>query len=337
MSASSAERITDVDNLAAAARERAAERGLPLTPAVYEVMYNYIAGGDATLIEAVDAATDLAAIERVHKAFFTSRALENGVNSISGKMVDEIDQLVATVDRDVASGGAYIGEVSSISASLANTDCAKTATAVAQRLVGVADAHVQEKRQLVQELSALRTQFDEMRTELNTLQSTAFVDHLTQVSNRRRLDAVLSDIIDAAKESGEPLCVAIADIDKFKSVNDNWGHAAGDKILQRFAELMKKNVRAHDTVARYGGEEFALVLPNTPLTAGCQIAERIREYFGSMRFVARDSGQRLGRVTVSFGVTALRTDDDEATIMRRADELLYAAKNGGRNNVKSSD
>ncbi len=161
-------------------------------------------------------------------------------------------------------------------------------------------------------------------------------DSLTSIYNRRYLEQRLSEEVDRAARYQAPLSVMMLDIDHFKSINDTWGHQAGDKILSEFRELIKSSVRVSDIVARYGGEEFLILAPSTDAEAAYNLAERIRENTEKHNFEINGSDleKRSVSVTVSAGVAQLAahgiTGDQ---LVKFADEALYRAKHSGRNCV----
>ena len=161
-------------------------------------------------------------------------------------------------------------------------------------------------------------------------------DSLTSIYNRRYLEQRLSEEVDRAARYQAPLSVMMLDIDHFKSINDTWGHQAGDKILSEFRELIKSSVRVSDIVARYGGEEFLILAPSTDAEAAYNLAERIRENTEKHNFEINGSDleKRSVCVTVSAGVAQLAahgiTGDQ---LVNFADEALYRAKHSGRNCV----
>jgi diguanylate cyclase (GGDEF)-like protein len=168
------------------------------------------------------------------------------------------------------------------------------------------------------------------------LREISLTDGLTKVDNRRSLEERLHEMWEHSVRLHEPISIVMCDIDKFKSVNDNYGHQAGDAVLQQFARLLKDEAREIDRVGRYGGEEFLLILPGTVLDAAVTFAERLREKVANNTFSY--PGGTLER-TMSCGVSASphpRVKDQEG-LLRAADDALYVAKETGRNRVVRFD
>jgi len=168
------------------------------------------------------------------------------------------------------------------------------------------------------------------------LREISLTDGLTKIDNRRSLEERLHEMWEHSLRLHEPIAVVMCDIDKFKSVNDNYGHQAGDAVLQQFARLLKDEAREIDRVGRYGGEEFLLILPGTVLDAAVTFAERLREKVANHTFSY--PGGTLSR-TMSCGVGASphpRVKDQEG-LLRAADDALYVAKETGRNRVVRFD
>jgi diguanylate cyclase (GGDEF)-like protein len=164
------------------------------------------------------------------------------------------------------------------------------------------------------------------------LEKLAVTDSLTGVYNRKKLDDILADQFVRFQRSRRPFAVLMLDLDNFKSINDNYGHAAGDTVLASVAAILKQSVRSVDFVARYGGEEFVVVLVDTAMSAALDIAERLRSELEIPRFGVSSI---LIAVTVSLGVTQSREGDDgPEAALARADHALYKAKRAGRNQVQ---
>ncbi len=129
------------------------------------------------------------------------------------------------------------------------------------------------------------------------------------------------------------MCIALADIDHFKKINDKFGHVAGDMVLKLFAELLMMNIKGQDKVARFGGEEFAILFPDSPLADATATVNQIQKQLESKQWVVAASGERIGAITASFGVARLQASESAEDLIRRADAKLYEAKSSGRNRV----
>ena len=173
-----------------------------------------------------------------------------------------------------------------------------------------------------------------LESSLKVIREMAIHDDLTGFYNRHRL----MDLIDSEKSrsvrTGSVFSLVMLDIDKFKKINDAYGHQTGDQVLKTFAAIIRSILRKTDFCGRYGGEEFLIVLTQTDIQAAKVFAERIRNCVENSFFpcLGPDS-----RVTVSIGLTDHRVQEDIEKTISRADELLYKAKNGGRNRVECSD
>ncbi len=156
-------------------------------------------------------------------------------------------------------------------------------------------------------------------------------DPLTGVSTRMAMLSRLDQERARVKRSDAQSCIGMADLDHFKVVNDTYGHQAGDKVLQSIAGYMLEHLRQYDQVYRYGGEEFLLLLPNTPVDRARVVLDRLRRGLHRQRIPIK--GDIYISMTVSFGVTALKSTVSVKTTIGRADKALYAAKAAGRNRV----
>jgi len=164
----------------------------------------------------------------------------------------------------------------------------------------------------------------------------AHIDPLTQMYNRRAVMYGLKKEIEKSVRLGHPISIAVLDIDYFKKYNDTLGHVAGDKLLIRFAKLLMESIREYDLVGRIGGEEFLVVFPETKLADAVDVCERIRETIEKTKF-AGESKLPHKNVTVSIGVVEYNSRKiiKKRRLINFADELLYQAKETGRNKVVS--
>jgi len=175
--------------------------------------------------------------------------------------------------------------------------------------------------QLIRELRNAEIRLYEMATR----------DFLTGLLNRREGLRRFREEISKSRRNHQPLTAIILDIDHFKNINDTYGHLAGDKVLQYLTETLIPALRVYDTFCRYGGEEFLLILPNTPLHEGVEIAERLRKKIEGYKFMI--GNETTVTLTISLGVAQLTDNEDENSLIYRVDEALYSAKDKGRNCV----
>jgi two-component system cell cycle response regulator len=173
----------------------------------------------------------------------------------------------------------------------------------------------------------------EIEEKNRLLEEAARTDHLTGLANRRAIEEWANRQLRGAARHGYPFWVVIADLDSFKSVNDNYGHDAGDAVLQKFAEILRENTRASDLSGRLGGDEFLLILTHVERGNIELTLDRLCKQFGSQIFAF--NGQKV-KVTASFGISGFQGKEapDFGALVRQADKALYGAKRGGRNQVK---
>src|SRR5688572_4184871 len=178
---------------------------------------------------------------------------------------------------------------------------------------------------------------DELEEKNRELARVSISDGLTGLFNHRHIHSLLQDEFERADRTGERLTVAMFDLDRFKSVNDNYGHQAGDRVLEQFADILRATAREIDRLGRYGGEEFMALLPDTGIEDGVVFVERVRREVARHPFtIGRDQSISM---TTSCGVATYPHDliNDPETLVRLADEALYAAKAAGRNRVVRFD
>ncbi|SES15512.1 PAS domain S-box-containing protein/diguanylate cyclase (GGDEF) domain-containing protein [Vreelandella subterranea] len=194
-----------------------------------------------------------------------------------------------------------------------------------------AQTALEEKEAVITELESMRTTLKSHNEELQRLTMRlgheAKSDPLTGLPNRRHLDVALKELLSRAEGFlSEGFCMALLDIDHFKPVNDEYGHAVGDQVLQQLAKLLSSKLRGQDFAARIGGEEFALLMPKTAIDEASNALERLRQAIEVYHW-------QPVPITVSLGVTSYLPEDTSETLLARADRALYTAKREGRNRL----
>ena len=183
-------------------------------------------------------------------------------------------------------------------------------------------------------IKRLQDQLEEKNRELEEL---SISDGLTGLYNHRHLHELLQEEFDRSKRTGEPISVVMFDLDKFKNVNDTWGHQAGDEVLKTLADILRESAREIDRLGRYGGEEFLAILPDSDPDAGVTFAERVREMVDKQKFEI--GAEEALSMTISAGVATYPHDEPDGPrrLVHYADQALYSAKHSGRNTVVRFD
>jgi diguanylate cyclase len=184
-------------------------------------------------------------------------------------------------------------------------------------------------------VEALGTQVRILGSELETVRKESEVDPLTRLFNRKAFDEYLDRSVELARAFGQSTCLLLIDIDRFKTINDTFGHPEGDAVLRRVSDAMTRIfLRKSDFVARYGGDELAVVLRETSLKEGAALGDRLLR---AVRAIPMDREGVRFQLTLSIGVGALKPGETPPAWMERVDKALYQAKRGGRDRIVSAE
>ena len=335
------EKILSASECSARAIELMAEHGVAPVPENYALWYRYASGQTPDLNQALDKRVsdglpiDPAAVDELRERYLNDAKLTAVTLDTGEKLNSELNQIIEIIESSSGNSTAFGHSVREASAGLsAKSTPTDVRNAVKSILEASRDMEARSQ-ELEERLKATSSEVTELQQTLEAARSEARTDALTGVANRKAFDETLSREISQARESGQPLCLLIGDIDHFKKFNDTFGHRTGDQVLRLVASCLNNGTRQSDMVARYGGEEFGVVLPSTTTEEAEQIANKIREAVQSRELVKRSTGESLGRVTMSLGVGSFRPSDESASLIERADACLYEAKRNGRNQVRS--
>jgi diguanylate cyclase len=309
------------------------------TPRNFEIWYNYATGYSPALNQLINETleqkgtlneTDL---DQIFTTYVASTRATDRIDNVNSRVLDEIKQVLDTIDAATGSATTYSASLADASAKLDSAHDGEGLRAVVARLVQGAKEMEQNNKKLEARLSASKQEIQQLQENLQAVRTESLTDPLTTLSNRKFFDQALAKAMAEAKEANQPLSLLMADIDHFKSFNDKYGHLTGDQVLRLVALSVKQNVKGQDVAARYGGEEFVIALPNTALQPAITVADHIRRAVMTKELMKRSSGERLGRITISIGAAVLRPTDTAQSLIERADVCLYAAKRNGRNRV----
>ena len=261
---------------------------------------------------------------------------QDALVDVSRALAASIEAMLKTTGEADAGSSEYHSALQEFSEILASKPDIGTVTEAVNRIREHTDHLALEFRSTRAQLAESSKHIRELQETLVEAQRINETDELTTVGNRRHFDLSAEKTLEEAKGSGKPFCIVMADIDHFKSFNDEHGHQTGDMILRMIGRSLASQVRATDIVARYGGEEFAIVLPNTQLHQARIVGEKIRKDVAQRRFKKRISGESLGGVTISIGIAEWAPSKSLEQTIEDADRALYAAKRSGRNLVATS-
>ncbi|WP_259780690.1 GGDEF domain-containing protein [Aestuariispira ectoiniformans] len=314
-----------------------AEYGLDPSPRNYAVWYAFAMGEPAELAKVLqnrmDHGRDLSQsfCDQLYNRYFSTKETEDAIHSASERIQAEMEKLLTWLSE--ASGGAedFSDSVKSGLELLFEGDGLENLRTVMERMVTETKKVRSSNARLHKRLQESSSEISELRENLASLKKEALTDPLTGLYNRKQFDLSLRDAAVEMLEEEAPLCLALLDIDNFKKFNDTYGHQVGDSVLRLVANTLSKNTKGQDTAVRYGGEEFALILPRTRLEDAERVCEQIREAVAGKVLRNRQSGEALGRLTISVGVSAYEQGESLEQFFKRTDDFLYSAKKAGRN------
>mgnify|MGYP002620290216 FL=1 len=247
----------------------------------------------------------------------------------------ELSKVLELIRGHISSNDSYAKSLANAQSRLSQLSEGEQVRVIVSLLVAENERMRRDSSELKVKLEESHRQIDTLRSNLIQAEEVVLRDPLTGVGNRRCFDLTMEKAITDSRENGTPLSLVMCDIDHFKRVNDAFGHQVGDEIIKMFSRVIETSVREGDTVIRYGGEEFAVILPRAGQDAAKSIAERIRRQFESKKLTIRETNQKIGQMTASFGVAEYRAGEDTELLVQRADAKLYDAKSGGRNQVSA--
>ncbi len=314
--------------------------GLAASPRNIEVWYAHVEGRNPALSREIQKHFDIHGVvsqkqaDDLYDRFILHSDLSADVIELVAKFEDEINALTDVIEASGESTHGHSQRLQTLSRELHRSAVDNPAVGVLlESVINVTKSMREENQNLEKRLAESSDEVTNLRHRVEHIQMEAMLDPLTGVKNRKTFDTAIEKYVKSARETGEPLALILADIDFFKTFNDRWGHQTGDQVLRLVAEVMNANVKGQDILARYGGEEFAIILPGTTLENAEMLANRIRKAVEARRLKKRRTGEDLGVITMSMGVSVFAGDDNVEALIERADACLYAAKDNGRNCV----
>ena len=314
-------------------------REVPPTPENYAVWYAYATGLLPELKRTIDILisnnqdfTQALNAELYHRFCDTGRHF-NLLDETGGRLQYAVDQVMRAIKAATGDASAFGKTLDHYSSEMGGAPGDEEVRALVSGLILETQRMAERNRSLENKLSESSGEIAELRQNLEVVRREALTDALTGIPNRKFFENRLREAARDAMESGEAVSLLIADIDHFKQFNDTYGHQLGDQVLRLVARTLTDSVKGRDTPARYGGEEFAIILPQTRLQDAEGLADQIRRSIMRRRIVRKPTGDDLGTITLSIGVSCYRPGEQLMETIRRADAALYEAKRRGRNRV----
>lgn len=323
------------DEIAARAMNFAQRYRTPLTPQVYEVWYTYAARTNDAINAALDTAMnidrplDADALTTLHHEHLSPRSAGDELSSIGSDLARAIGSVSDAMDENMREHTVFSGTLRNVRTSLAHGSSKLEVSEVIRQLHKANQQHLQAAQRLGMHLEKSRAQVAKLKGELIEVKRASNTDYLTGLPNRRMLDEHLDRSIFTARQKSQPMTLLMATIDNLESVSRDHGIAAGDNVMQAFVTQLKTELRGTQVAARFAGAKFAVVLADSDASASFLVAEQIRKRFKALDWVSKETGARIGVLSVSFGGAQLKEGDGREALIERADQMATRAQREG--------
>lgn len=331
-----------IEEFSKAALQRIKKSGLLAIPENYQLWYMYYAGSNVDLVRAIDVLVSSGQevteerCQELYQRFLSERTESDQVRKAGDQIQDTIQDMSSLVTNVKAASKKYTTDLASatekLSADVTREELESTLRGIA---VSTQDM-ISHNKVLEERLEKSSEMMKSLQKNLEMVRREALTDSLTNLANRKAFDQEIERIVVESRENEEVFSLIMLDIDHFKSFNDDFGHQVGDQVLKLVAKTMTDGVKGRDMAARYGGEEFSILLPGTDMMGAMRVAEQLRKAVESKEIINRNSGERLGRITLSAGVATFAEGEKIEDLIERADNALYTAKRNGRNQVAAA-
>ncbi len=308
-------------------------------PRNYEIWYVYATGYNASLNKIINETLARngklteADLEQIYDTYLSHIKTTDRIDKVGARVIGEIDDVMVLLTDALSMSSSYDASLDGASRKLSAANTREQVQAIVESLVKSTCEMRDTNKVLEERLLLSKSEISNLQQSLEAIRAESLTDPLTGLGNRKYFDRMIEQAVQSALTQNEPLSLLMFDIDHFKSFNDSYGHLTGDQVLRLVAMSLKQTIKGQDITARYGGEEFAVVLPSTGLRQALTVADHIRRAVMAKELKKKSTGEILGRVTISVGVSMLKQGDDTDSLIERADACLYAAKRNGRNRV----
>src|ERR1700691_4561929 len=294
-------------------------------PRNYEIWYVYATGYNSPLNKIINETLARngklteADLEQIYETYLSHIKTTDRIDKVGARVIGEIDDVMRLIGDALGMSASYNASLTCASKKLSAAADREQVMKVVDTLVKTTHEMRDTTRALEERLTLSKTEISNLQQSLEAIRAERLTDPLTGLGNRKYFDRSIDAAIETALAAGEPLSLLMFDIDYFKSFNDSYGHLTGDQVMRLVGMSLKQTIKGQDITARYGGEEFAVVLPNTALRQALTVADHIRRAVMSKELKKKSTGEILGRVTISVGVSMLKPEDDADSLIERGE------------------
>jgi len=312
---------------------------LPTSPSNYEIWIAHRAGVSPELSREIEGRLLRGEVftdevnEELFDRYFAKTRLSAQMIEASAGIARELADVVSSLRGAGVQAERYAGELQSASQRMEVGVAPSDFSTIVARLAATTREMADYNRQLEGKMEVYSRQVETLQSTLQNVRVEALTDGLTGLANRKHFDEILRSRIADEQVNKAGLCLLLCDIDHFKRVNDTWGHQVGDQVIRYVAGVLRHNAGSDALAARYGGEEFAVLMPRTMLTTAETVAKNICRDVRAKKLSRKSTGQVLGSVTISIGVSSYRNAEGMGSFVGRADACLYHSKRTGRDRV----
>ena len=316
-----------------------AKHNLPANPVNYTVWYDYVSGRNAKMKRTIDhwfnskIPLNNSKVEGLYQKY-----VADGDRIIIGKLLTKVSLMLKDISRHVSdTEGDLAGsgqKLESLSEKVAEARDYSEIKEIVDQMIVETRYLVQSGKRLQDRMKISSEDLRQLHQELEHSQQEAQTDTLSSLVNRRGLEKCFEIERIRARQNDSPFSIIMLDIDHFKSINDQHGHLVGDSLIKGIAMLVKSHLRKNDIAARYGGDEFLILLPETDLQGAGAVGEKITKTMAGKEWKIKETGQSMGRITLSMGIALYDINEPETAVIKRADDALYRAKKNGRNQIQ---
>jgi diguanylate cyclase len=315
------------------------DHDLEVMPWTLEIAYDYVTGANPMLAQSILERTEagqpvtLQWLEQLHR-----EQRGDGSAEMLAALMSRLEESLEEFSHTTTSARTATSEYgAALQQHVDDLEQVSKAGVVITELASLARAMMNRTRDIEHQLHDSEQRATALQQSLEDARRVADEDHLTGLPNRRAFETLFDKELLAAKDAGEPLCIAFCDIDHFKRINDTHGHAAGDRVLKIVAETLNRISDSRCHVARHGGEEFAILFRALTSQKAWERLDAARAEISERRLVNRATDMPFGRITFSGGIADVFAYDTKGDALRAADDALYAAKQAGRNQIMLAD